>query len=192
MSDVDDSIIEREVFATLERGMPRVAPPADLFDRILDQVRDEAKVVPLRPVQRRRVAAWTAAAATAAAGVAAVAIALSGGDNLGDPTARAVISSSSNPSVRGEAAIFASARKVNVSLASVPKAPSGHHYEVWVLPQGSDAMESVGTFHADGKDVTLELDLPGTGPYAAVDVSVEEDAGPPTHSDTSYGSGAFA
>jgi len=106
-----------------------------------------------------------------------------------------VISSPTDASVRGEAELYDGAGKVRVSLRAVPTAPSGHHYEIWVLPQGADAMISVGTFQGDGHDVQLELELPGTaggGRYAAVDVSVEEDAGPAAHSDTSYGSGAFA
>jgi anti-sigma-K factor RskA len=180
------------MFAELERALPRVSPPADLFDRILDHVAREATVVPLRAGRRRRMVTWAAAATAAAAAVAAIAIVVPTDSGLGTPTAEAVISSPANPTVAGEATIFAAARKIEVSLTAVPAAPSGHHYEVWVLPRGSETMESVGTFHADGHDVTLELDLPGTGPYAAVDVSIEEDAGPSTHSDTSYGSGAFA
>ena len=116
------------------------------------------------------------------------------GDGLGDPDARAAITSTDDPTVSGEAELFADEGKVLVTLTQVPRAPSGHHYEVWVLPDGSDEMISVGTFDPDASvsDVALELDLPGAGRYAAVDVSVEEDAGPSAHSDTSYGTGYFA
>ncbi len=190
-----DDISDQETIARLERALPRVAPPADLFDRILDEVRAEATVVPLRPTRARRTRAWIAGGAVAAAAAVAlvIGVSLSGDDGLGEPDARAVISSSADPSVTGEADLYASSGKVVVSLASVPAAPSGHHYEVWVLPKGSDAMVSLGTFDpASTEDVRLELALPGSGDYAAVDVSVEEDAGPSAHSDTSYGSGAFA
>ncbi len=81
---------------------------------------------------------------------------------------------------------------VRVSLRDVPPAPSGHHYEVWVLrEEGGGAMESVGVFTPTSSDVELDLPLPGPGNYAAVDVSVEEDDGPPAHSDTSLASGTF-
>ncbi len=193
-SDYDDST-DQETIARLERSLPRVAPPADLFDRILDEVRSEATVVPLRPTRARRTRAWLAGGAMAAAAAVALVlgISLSGDDGLGEPDARAVISSADDPSVSGEADLYEESGKVVVSLASVPAAPSGHHYEVWVLPEGSDAMISLGTFDpASSEDVRLELDLPQAGRYAAVDVSVEEDEGPTAHSDTSYGSGAFA
>ena len=52
-------------------------------------------------------------------------------------------------------------------------------------------MEAVGVFDADRAEVELQLGLPGAGDYAAVDISVEPDAGPPEHSDTSLGGGRF-
>lgn len=191
-----DDLRDARTLVLLEQALPRVAPPADLFDRILDGVRAEAKVVPLAAARRsRRTRAWVAGGlAAAAAVVVAVAVGLSLGDEgLGDPDARAAISSTSDSTVHGEAALYGDAGKIVVSLDDVPRAPSGHHYEVWVLPEGSEAMVSLGTFEpaADGEDVTLELDLPAAASYAAVDVSVEEDAGPAAHSDTSYGTGFF-
>jgi anti-sigma-K factor RskA len=192
--DPDDTR-DADTLERLETLLPRVAPPADLFDRILDEVRPEARVVPLRPSRAARTRRWVAGGAVAAAAVVALAIGISltGDDGLGEPDARAAISSPTDPSVTGEAELYAEAGTVRVSLASVPAAPSGHHYEVWVLPEGSDAMISIGTFDPSAtEDVELELPLPGAGAYAAVDVSVEEDEGPAAHSDTSWGSGAFA
>jgi anti-sigma-K factor RskA len=186
---------DAETLARLEAHLPRVAPPADLFDRILDEVRAEATVVPLRPTRSRRPARWLAGAAVAAAAVVALAIGISltGDDSLGTPDARAAIVSPTDPAVQGEADLYADEGKVLVSLTSVPAAPSGHHYEVWVLPEGSDAMVSIGTFDPETtEDVELELDLPADVAYAAVDVSVEEDDGPAEHSDTSWGTGTFA
>lgn len=190
-----DDIRDAETLERLEALLPRIAPPVDLFDRILDEVRSEARVVPLRPTRTTRTRRWIAGGAVAAAAAVALAIgvSLTGDDGLGEPDARAAISSPTDASVTGEAELFAEAGKVRVSLASVPAAPSGHHYEVWVLPEGSDAMISIGTFDpASTEDVELELPLPAEGAYAAVDVSVEEDDGPAAHSDTSWGSGAFA
>jgi anti-sigma-K factor RskA len=192
--DFDDRR-DAETIARLEAALPRVSPPADLFDRILDEVRTEATVVPLRPRRSRGPARWLAGTAVAAAAVVvlAIGISLSGDDSLGSPDARAAISSQSDPAVSGEADLYADEGKVRVSLTSVPAAPSGHHYEVWVLPEGSDEMVSIGTFDpATTEDVELELDLPADVAYAAVDVSVEEDAGPAAHSDTSWGTGTFS
>ena len=53
-------------------------------------------------------------------------------------------------------------------------------------------MEAVGAFTPTSGDVELDLPLPGPGDYAAVDVSVEEDGGPPAHSDTSLAGGTFS
>lgn len=197
-NDEQRDIRDEQTLVLLERALPRVTPPADLFDRILDEVGAEATVVPLRPTHRRarRARAWAAggAIAVAAAVVVAVGISLAGDDGLGEPDARAAITSQSDPDVAGEAKLFSEAGKVVVSLPAVPEAPSGHHYEVWVLPAGSDEMISVGTFDTapGGEDVNLELELPQDGSFAAVDVSVEEDDGPSAHSDTSYGTGYFA
>lgn len=186
---------DAETIARLAASLPRVSPPADLFDRILDEVRADATVVPLRPRHARRPVRWLAGASVAAAAVVALAIgvSLAGDDALGTPDARAAISSPTDPAVQGEADLYEAEGKVLVSLASVPAAPSGHHYEVWVLPEGSDAMISIGTFDPEAtEDVELELDLPADVAYAAVDVSVEEDAGPVEHSDTSWGTGTFS
>ena len=81
---------------------------------------------------------------------------------------------------------------VHVSLDDVPAAPSGHHYEVWVLRQGGTEMEAVGAFSPTSSHVELDLPLPGAGEYAAVDVSLEDDGGSPAHSDTSLAGGSFS
>ena len=60
-----------------------------------------------------------------------------------------------------------------------------------MLRVGADEMEAVGVFWARG-DVEREFSLPGAGRYAAVDISVEEDAGEPEHSGRSLAGGAFA
>jgi hypothetical protein len=189
VSDVFDEREERMMFDQLGTALPRVAPPDDLFDRILDQVRDEAVVVPLRP---RRRPVWIAAAAAAVAADLAVAVVVQSGGGLGDPDARAALSPPGASTVVGTAELFSDAKQVRVSLASVPAAPAGHHYEVWVLPEGSDAMISLATFQGDGADVDLDLDLPSSGPFVAVDVSVEEDDGPAAHGDTSFATGLFS
>ena len=187
---------EQAPLAFVEQALPRVLPPADMFDRILAEIRPEANVVPLRPRSHRRVVAPVVGALAAIAAVVLIAVVAVGGDDLGPPDARAAIAGKSDPAVTGEALLFGSNAKggtVRVSLRDVPAAPSGHHYEVWVLrEEGGGEMESVGVFTPTSQDVELDLPLPGAGNYAAVDISVEEDDGPPLHSDTSLASGAFA
>ena len=187
---------DQATIAFVEQSLPRVTPPADMFDRILAEIRPEATVVPLRPRANRRFVAPVVGTLAAVAAVVLIAVVALGGDDLGTPDARAAISGKSDPAVSGEAELFgsdAAGGTVRVSLTDVPKAPSGHHYEVWVLrEEGGGAMESVGVFTPASSDVELEFTLPGSGNYAAVDVSVEEDNGTPAHSDTSLASGAFA
>jgi Anti-sigma-K factor rskA len=199
MSDEHDQreLEEQEAtFALLADSLPRVAPPADMFDRILAEIRPQATVVPLRPRTHRRLVAPVVGTLAAVAAVVLIAVVALGGDDLGPPDARAAISGKSDPAVTGDAELFgvnADGGTVRISLTDVPQAPSGHHYEVWVLrEEGGGEMESVGTFTPTSGDVDLELALPGPGNYAAVDISVEEDDGPPAHSDTSLASGAFA
>ena len=69
---------------------------------------------------------------------------------------------------------------MQVTLRDVPPAPSGHHYEVWVLRRnGGGQMEAIGSFTPTSQTVKLDLPLPGAGDYAAVDISVEQDGGSP-------------
>jgi hypothetical protein len=187
---------DQATIAFVERSLPRVLPPADMFDRILAEIRPEATVVPLRPKAHRRIIVPVAGALAAVAAVVLIAVVALGGDDLGTPDARAAISGKSDPAVIGEAKLFganADGGTVRVSLREVPPAPSGHHYEVWVLRRDAGGeMEAVGSFTPTSSNVTLDLPLPGPGDYAAVDVSVEENGGPPIHSDTSLAGGTFS
>ena len=196
-----------DVVERLEGGLARQAPPDGLFDRILAEVQPAAReaapadgggtVVPFRPRRARTVAYAAGAAALAAAAAVAVTIGVSG-DDLGDPDFSAAIApAEGSPSevVSGEAELYrphSTDGLVRVELRDVPAPPSGHHYEVWVLREGSDAMESVGSFTPSGDSVDLELPLPGPGDYVAVDVSVEDDGGSAEHSDTSLATGSFS
>ena len=185
---------DRATLAQLEEMLPRVSPPADMFDRILAEIRPEATVIPLRPRrQRRRVVAAAAFAAVAAVIVIAT---VAGGNGLGRPDARAAIAGKSDPAVAGEARLYGSGAgggTVEVTLRDVPAAPRGHHYEVWVLRRnGGGQMEAIGSFTPTSHTVKLDLPLPGPGDYAAVDISVERDGGSPLHGNTSLASGAFS
>jgi len=193
-SDTTDEA-DHETLAHLERALPRVSPPADMFDRILAEIQPEATVIPLRPkAQRRRV---VAAAATLAAVAAVIVVAIVWrGNGLGPPDARAAIAGKSDAAVTGEARLYGSnadGGTVRVALRDVPPAPSGHHYEVWVLRRNRGSqMEAIGSFTPTSQTVKLDLPLPGAGDYAALDISIQQDGGSPEHSNTSLATGAFS
>lgn len=192
----DTESADRETLASLQRVLPPVSPPADMFDRILAEIQPQATVIPFRPRSQRRIVAPAVGAFAAVAAVIVVAIVALGGNGLGTPDARAAIAGKSDPAVTGEAKLFGSEADggtVQVTLRDVPPAPSGHHYEVWVLRRDQGAqMEAVGSFTPTAHTVKLKLPLPGPGDYAAVDVSLEENGGSPAHSDTSLASGLFS
>ena len=197
MSDKDNiGEADRETLAHLERLLPRVSPPADIFDRILAEIQPEATVIPFRPKTQRRLVVPAVVTLAAVAAAVVIAIIATGGNSLGPSDARAAIAGKSDPAVTGEARLYGSTADggtVQVKLRDVPPAPSGHHYEVWVLRRNAGGnMEAIGSFTPTSHTVELDLPLPGAGDYAAVDISVEQDGGSPLHSDTSLASGAFS
>ena len=190
----------RATVAMLESTVAREQPSHDLFAGILAEIepqpagRAAAKAEP-RWRWRRALPAFAVGAAAAAA-VFAVALAIDSSSSPGAPDAVAEVAGTPEfVGVRGEARLYGSTQPggvVRLELADVPDAPDGSHYEVWVLrPSAGEAMEAVGVFDAGGAEVELELGLPGAGDYAAVDISVEPDAGPPEHSGTSLAGGTF-
>ena len=194
MSDHDElDGTEAATVALVEQSLPRVTPPGDLFGRILAEIMPEATVVPLVPRSRRRILVLAAGAAAVAA-VVLVALVVARGDGGAPVDGRALIVGKSDPSVTGEAVLRGSTAvggAVHVSLRDVPPAPSGRHYEIWVLRRGGKQMEAVGAFAPATSQVELDLPLPGPGDYAALDISVQENGGPAAHSGTSLAGGAF-
>jgi anti-sigma-K factor RskA len=194
-SDTTDEA-DREMLAQLERLLPRVSPPADMFDRILAEIQPEATVIPLRPRRQRRRVVTGVATLAAVAAVIVIATLATGGNGLGPPEARAAIAGKSVAAVKGEARLYGSTGDggtVQIALRDVPPAPSGHHYEVWVLRRNGDGqMEAIGSFTPASQTVKLDLPLPGAGDYAALDISIQPDGGSPQHSNTSLASGAFS
>jgi anti-sigma-K factor RskA len=194
---------DRAVVAALEATVARVSPPADLGDRIIALTRAEAASAPApaaprrwRDALRRRplIPALAGAVAVAAAAVA-ITLVVTRDPGLGTPaTEAAVVAHDPGSGVGGTAALYDPSRpdgKVVVDLTELPPAPSGHHYEVWVLRTGAAEMEAVGSFSPDRPSVHLELPLPGAGAYGALDVSVEEDGGPAGHSGKSVAGATF-
>ncbi|MGZ8782014.1 MAG: anti-sigma factor [Gaiellaceae bacterium] len=190
----------RATVATLESGVAREQPSADLFARILGEIEpaavEPAAAEPAARVQRRR---WSWAPRLAAAGFAAAAVVLGiavftgGGDG---PELQAQVAGTEQfAAVSGEASLYRTGRsegELVLELENVPAPPAGHHYEVWVLrSEGDGAMEAVGSFTPADSDTRLEFRLPGPGDYRAVDVSVEPDGGPPEHSSISLAGASF-
>ena len=131
-----------------------------------------------------------------AAAVFAIAVAVSSGTDLGTPDARAAVRGTPEFSaVHGDAQLYSTSSQDGVlvlDLDDVPLPAANKHYEVWVLRHSSGgAMEAVGAFTPDGSQVRLKLGLPGPGDYEAVDISVEPDGGPASHSGSSLAGGRF-
>ncbi len=187
----------RETLDLLDAAVAPEPAPTDLADRVLARVssepsRPERAPVPLR---RRRLAVPVLAAVLAAAAASALTyLALRDGDGLGTPDATAAVAAPSGEAL-GEARLYGTGTpdgRLVLSLHDLPAAPAGHHYEVWVLRQGADHMESVAVVGPSGGTVRVEAPLPGAGAYAATDISVEDDGGPPDHSGTSVAGGTFS
>jgi anti-sigma-K factor RskA len=187
----DDAVLAGELdeyratVQALERVLVREPAPAHLFQA----GRRMPRAWSLRSVRRRDLV--LAAAALAVAGLIGF-LALRSGGPAAD--ARAEIIAASGGAARGEALLYDTRRddgRLVLRLDGVPALEPGHHYQVWVLRVGSETMEAVGVFSARGA-FEDDFRLPGPGRYAAVDVSVEEDAGDPAHSGRSLAAGAFS
>jgi Anti-sigma-K factor rskA len=173
----------RDTVERLEQGVARAAPPEDLFDRIVDDVQPTATVVPFR---RRRLPAWasSAAAATVAAAAAVlVTVAVTGEDNgLGDPIRRVSIS---NERVDGTLALYrpeGGNRVLVADLDRVSDVPEGRYYELWISRPGSDVKIPIGSFSPTEGRVHLVVPLPTEDKQLSIDISIEEETGPPDHS----------
>jgi anti-sigma-K factor RskA len=172
----------RETVERLEHGVARAAPPDDLFDRVLDDVRPAATVIPFR---RRRLPAWAsaaAAAALAAAAAVAVTLGVTRDDGLGDPVREVHVS---NERVDGTLALYepeGGSRLLVVDLDRIPNARRSEFYEIWISRPGSDVKIPVGAFVPRDGRVHLEVPLPTEGKRLSIDISVEEENGPPDHS----------
>ena len=108
---------------------------------------------------------------------------------LGQTPARrwVAVAAADGVAVSGSVTLFdpeTPAGRIVLELADVPPSPAGQHYQVWVL-RDEGAMEAIGVLSPDATAARVELPLPGPGHYVAVDISVEEDGGPPEHSGAS-------
>ena len=165
--------------------------PAPAFE---DLVFARPPVIAPRPARRRRRVAWTGAFAGIAAAAAVALVLVLGSGSAGPAAVAAVHSELTGVATSGEARLFNPDRPdgtLKLHLNDVPAPPKGTYYAVWVLPRGEKTMEAIGTFVARGSDVDLKLNLPGSGDYQAVDISIQRVGGPSAHSGKSLAGGAF-
>ncbi len=168
-----------ETVERLERGLAREKPPDDLFDRVVAETRP-AQVVPFRG-RAARMASPVLAAAVAAVAAVLVTLNLTDDDGLGDPVRRAALTSST---VEGSVALYRPDERdgrLVVDLDRVPEPPREHYYEIWISRPGGVKIP-VGSFTPENGEAHFELPLPTPGQYLSIDISVEEDDGPPEHS----------
>jgi anti-sigma-K factor RskA len=199
MSEPFDPRDDDRVLDMLGGALPRVAPEPELFSRILAAVAEETPAQ--APVRARAWPRWRphalllTAPVLGAAVAAVVTLVLSSGGGLGKPEAVAPVASHlASAHVVGTADLYRSdvpGGKLSVRLSDVPAPPRDTHYEVWVLRRGSTEMTAVGSFTPAGTKVHLVLPLPAPGAYAAMDISVQRNDGPPQHSQTSLAGATF-
>ena len=210
----------RSVVETLESGMAREAPPVGLFDVVLSRIEaerarpastcrqrrrrpDAATAEPtvarrrslFRPGRRRVVVPFAAGFAVAVA-VVAIAVAVSSGTDLGRRMRGRPCKArrSSRPFTVTRGCIRRAGRTASSSSTSPmcrrPRPARTTRY-------GCSARAPVGQWRRWGRlrpagsKVRLELGLPGSGDYTAVDVSVEPDGGSASHSGQSLAGGRF-
>jgi anti-sigma-K factor RskA len=200
MSDLFGVPDDDPALDALGRALPRVAPPADMFDRILaataGQSEPRRRTDPrVRPRRRRGWLPVFAAAAAAAAATAAITVSLETGKSLGRASADAAVASQGGGDrVSGTAALYhpdSPGGQIRLVLRKVPAPPHGAHYELWLLPEGSRQMTAVASFTPAGATVDLLLPIPAPGRYAALDISVQPNNGPPARTQTSLAGGTF-
>lgn len=196
--DADEAVV-----AALQATVAPVAPPAGLGERLVSLARaDTSAAQPpaqtrrwSRAPRRRPLVPALAAAVVAAAAAVAVTLVATRDPGLGTPAVEAaVVPHAQGLHVGGTAALYHPTSPngiLVVNLTALPPAPAGHHYEVWVLRAGAKQMEAVGSFSPYRTSVHLELPLPGSGTYGALDVSVEENGGPASHSGKSVAGATF-
>jgi anti-sigma factor RsiW len=161
-------------------------PPSDLRDRILEQARAEAQVVPLS--SRRR---WVtpalgfaaAAAACVAVGLALWAVSLSSDldrerelsaaqakalEVVGDPTAKVTPLEGADGSL-----VVAESGSAALVVCGLDPAPSGKTYEAWLI-RGTPA--PAGVFDSQGECTAVPLER-SVSPGSTVAVTREPDGG---------------
>jgi hypothetical protein len=185
-----------QAFARMQRELPRVTPPIDLFDQIVaslptaaDEIAD-APAPAVRPRWRFRRPSFAIPAGVALAALVlalVIAVTVSGGPA---PTASGALVAHGTSGVHGSVDLYDPSSddgRVVVHLKGLAVAPAGDHYTIWVLREGIREMTPVASV-VSGEDSRLELPLPGPGHYTALDISLQKNDAPPLHSTVSVAS----
>jgi anti-sigma-K factor RskA len=169
----------QDTVGTLAYAVSSPAPPAELRDRILAQARAErGNVVPFRPRRRLTYALGAVAAAAAVVALAVGLWAASLSDDLDQQ--RSVVSILADPQARqvpmqgGEGRVVVTDSGDAALVTSVPAAPAGKTYEVWVFE--GDTPRRAGTFEGDDAHDVVRLTRP-VPEGAKIAVTVEADGG---------------
>jgi anti-sigma-K factor RskA len=171
---------EREAWemrlAPLLDPIPPIAPPDGLFDRILERIDADQRVIDLATV-RWRASRWKAAAI--AAGVAAAALAAIAVLPIFLPPSSeryvAIVTSDSDGTA-GLVVQFDTGTGVATVIPVGIPVPAGRSLEMWYLPVGADRPRSLGLLPATPE----ELPQLEAGPGDLFAVSIEPEGGSPT------------
>lgn len=74
------------------------------------------------------------------------------------------------------------ARRMTITISSLPAAGRGHFYEAWLLQPTSGKMLPVGILLTPGSPVSYRLPATLTLGYSYVDISRQANDGDPAHS----------
>jgi anti-sigma-K factor RskA len=169
----------QDTVGTLAYAVSSPAPPAELRDRIVAQARAErGNVVPFRPRRRLTYALGAVAAAAAVVALAVGLWAASLSDDLDQQ--RSVVSILADPQARqvpmqgGDGRVVVTDSGDAALVTSVPAAPAGKTYEVWVFE--GDTPRRAGTFEGDDAHDVVRLTRPVPA-GAKIAVTVEADGG---------------
>ena len=164
-----------------------VPPPVELWDRIADEVRNDA---PAAVPGSRRTRSWMVAVAAVAA-VLLIVVAIVNWPApapASELVARADLSGQDldpgGDSTGTADLVEQDGRwRVTVSAADLPDAPAGSYYEAWLLSAGADQVQSLGALKGD--DTFAVPDGISIDDFPLVDVSIEPIDGNPAHSSKS-------
>jgi anti-sigma-K factor RskA len=169
----------QDTVGTLAYAVRSPEPPPELRNRIVAQARAErGNVVPFRPRHRLTYALGAVAAAAAVVALAIGLWASSLSDDL--DRQRSVVAILADPQARqvpmegGEGRVVVTDSGDAALVTSVPAAPSGKTYEVWVFE--GDTPRRAGTFEGEAAHDVVRLTRP-VPPGAKIAVTVEADGG---------------
>jgi hypothetical protein len=146
-------------------------PSADLEDRVVSAIAEQAATRRARPRERRLPLrlrwrwsrpAYALGGLAAAAAVAAIAVVLATNNSSPPPQQFAMIVSGTGlaPDAKGSATLTktGSGWRIELAATGLPRLEGGRYYEAW-LKSGADTLVPVGTFN-DARNVTLWAGVP--------------------------------